>query len=299
MGACRTGGYRWRVPEIRAATIDDAERVFELLDARSRAAFGSSEVSRPLVLGEIRRSVDDRFVAVDDGSVVGYAHIRPTHDVVVVAGDAATAEALLACVEERARSQGVAAIEATVVAADEQFHSLVERAGFVHERVILRMWRLLGEQVPAPTWIAGVTVRAYDDRDCRAVKALLDDAYAWDAHYTPQSYDEWHSYMTEHDEFDPSLWFLAERNGELIACALHWKEHNRRGWLKDIAVHESARGAGLGKSLIRHGLRAYEARGVERVGLKVDEANPTGAVGLYAREGFVIDQHLEIWRKPL
>jgi ribosomal protein S18 acetylase RimI-like enzyme len=114
-----------------------------------------------------------------------------------------------------------------------------------------------------------------------------------------QSYDAWHTYMTDHEEFDPSLWFLAERNGELIACALHWKEHNRRGWLKDIAVHEGARGAGLGKSLIRHGLRAYEARGVERVGLKVDEANPTGAVGLYAREGFVIDQHLEIWRKPL
>jgi ribosomal protein S18 acetylase RimI-like enzyme len=153
--------------------------------------------------------------------------------------------------------------------------------------------------VPAPTWIAGVTVRAFDDRDGRSVKALLDEAYAWDAHYTPQPYEEWHRYMTEHDEFDPSLWFLAERNGELIACALHWKEHNRRGWLKDIAVHASARGAGLGKSLIRHGLRAYAERGVERVGLKVDAANPTGAAVLYAREGFVIDQHLEIWRKPL
>jgi ribosomal protein S18 acetylase RimI-like enzyme len=105
--------------------------------------------------------------------------------------------------------------------------------------------------------------------------------------------------MTDHDEFDPSLWFLVERDGELVACALHWKEHNRRGWLKDIAVRESARGTGLGRSLVRHGLLAYSDRGVERVGLKVDEANPTGAAGLYAREGFVIDQHLEIWRKAL
>ena len=298
MGAL-AGGYPRRVPEIRAATVDDAEQVFELLDARSRAAFGSSEVSKPLVLAEIRRSVADRFVAEAAGRVVGYAHVTPSRDVVVATEDATTADALLACVEERARAQGVAAIEATVVAADEPFHSLVERSGFVHERVILRMWRMLDEEIAAPAWVAGVTVRPFDDRDGRAVKTLLDDAYAWDPHYVPQSYDEWHSYMTDHEEFDPSLWFLAERNGDLIACALHWKEHNHRGWLKDIAVHERARGGGLGKSLIRHGLRAYEARGVERVGLKVDEANPTGATRLYAQEGFVVDRHYETWRKPL
>jgi mycothiol synthase len=287
------------VPEIRAATVDDAEQVFELLDARSRAAFGTSEVSRPLVLRELRRSVDDRFVAVEDGRVVGYAHVRPSHDVVVATGDAATADALLAAVEERARARDVEAIEATVVAADAPFRSLVERSGFAHKRVVLRMWRMLDAAIAAPTWVAGVSVRTYDDRDGPAVKALLDEAYAWDAHYAPQSYDEWHSYMTDHDEFDPTLWFLAERNGDLVACALHWKEHNRGGWLKDIAVHESARGAGLGGSLVRHGLRAYETRGVERVGLKVDAANPTGAAVLYGREGFVIDQHLEIWRKAL
>jgi mycothiol synthase len=287
------------VPEIRAATVDDAEQVFELLDARSRAAFGSSEVSRPLVLGEIGRSVEDRFVAEENGRVVGYGHVRPTHDVVVAAGDAPTADALLAAVEERARARDITAIEATVVAADEPFHSLVQRAGFVHERVILRMWRMLDEEVAAPTRLAGVTMRTYDDRDGPKVKTLLDDAYAWDAHYTPQSYDEWRDYMTGHDEFDPSLWLLVERAGALVACALHWKEHDRRGWLKDIAVHESMRGAGIGRSLIRHGLLAYSQRGVERVGLKVDEANPTGAASLYAREGFVIDQHLEIWRKAL
>src|SRR5689334_6680830 len=90
-----TGGYRWRVPEIRALTVGDAEPVFDLLDARSRASFGASEVSRARVLGELRRSVDDRFVAVDDGRIVGYAHIRPSHDVVVATADASTADALL------------------------------------------------------------------------------------------------------------------------------------------------------------------------------------------------------------
>jgi ribosomal protein S18 acetylase RimI-like enzyme len=295
----RMGGYPRRVPEIRAATVDDAEQVFELLDARSRAAFGTSEVSRRLVLGEIRRSVEGRFVADAGGRVVGYAHVRPTNDIVVATSDATTADALLACVEERARAHDLASIEAAVVAADEPFQSLVKRAGFVHERVILRMWRMLNEEVAAPTWPPGLTVRAYQDGDGPHVKTLLDDAYAWDAHYAPQSYDAWRTFMTDHDEFDPSLWFLVERDGELLACALYWREHDRRGWLKDLAVHERARGAGLGKSLIRHGLRSYGSRRVERVGLKVDASNPTGAPGLYAREGFVVDQHLEIWRKSL
>jgi mycothiol synthase len=298
MGAW-AGGYPRRVPEIRAATVDDGEQVFQLLDERSRAAFGISEVSRPLVLAELRRSVTDRFVAEEGGRVIGYAHVRPTNDVVVATAEAAIGDALLACVEERAREHGATAIEATVVADDVPFHSLVNRARFVHDRVILRMWRTLAGEVAESVWPAHTTLRTYGDGDGPQVKSLLDDAYAWDAHYTPQSYDQWLAFMTDHDEFDASLWFLVERNGELVACALHWKEHNRRGWLKDIVVEESVRGLGLGKSLVRHGLRAYQARDVERVGLKVDAANPTGAPDLYAREGFVIDQQLEIWRKLL
>ncbi|HWJ33502.1 MAG TPA: GNAT family N-acetyltransferase [Gaiellaceae bacterium] len=285
--------------EIRAATVDDAGRVFELLDARSHAAFGRSEVSRPLVEAELHRSIDDRFVAEDGGRLVGYAHVRPTHDVVVATGDAATADHLLSRVEDRARERDIDVIEATVAAQDAPFHRLVGRAGFTHDRDILRMWRVLDGSLRSPQWPGAVTVRTYEDGDAAPVKSLLDTAYSWDVSYTPQSLDEWLAYMTDHDEFDPSLWFLVERDYELVGCALHWKEERRRGWLKDVAVAEHARGAGLGTSLVRHGLLAYAQRDVERVGLKVDAANPTGAAALYEREGFVTDQRLEIWQKRL
>jgi len=48
-----------------------------------------------------------------------------------------------------------------------------------------------------------------------------------------------------------------------------------------------------------HAFRAYAARGSDRVGLKVDSTNPTGALKLYERLGFVTDQRLEIWQKRL
>lgn len=105
--------------------------------------------------------------------------------------------------------------------------------------------------------------------------------------------------MTQHAEFDPALWFLVERDGALVACALHWKESEGRGWVKDIVVRESERGHGLGKALLRQAFGAYKTRGVDRVGLKVDSTNPTGAPQLYEREGFVIDQRLGIWHKRL
>jgi ribosomal protein S18 acetylase RimI-like enzyme len=104
--------------------------------------------------------------------------------------------------------------------------------------------------------------------------------------------------MTAHDEFDPELWFLVERDGELVACALHWKEHEGRGWVKDLAVRESERGRGLARALLHHGFRAYAGRGAERVGLKVDSRNPTGALELYGSVGFVVDPTFDSTGEP-
>jgi len=62
-----------------------------------------------------------------------------------------------------------------------------------------------------------------------------------------------------------SLWFLVERDGELVACAIHWKEHGRRGWLKDIAVHASERGV---------------LQPCERVGVELFEREPDAVAPL-------------------
>ena len=299
MGA-RDGGYPRRMVDIRDATPDDVEQVHELLAARNRAAFGSSEVTLGQVEADFRRLGVDRWVAAHDGDLVGYAHLTSTHDFRYAGTDPDAADALLDRVVERARERGFDDLGATVVREDAPLHTLVQRHGFVHEGDVLRMWRDVDGELPKACWPDGVAVRTYTDADARRVHALLDTAYSeWDETYVPESHDEWLAFMTDHDEFDPELWFLVERNGELVACALHWREHQRRGWVKDLVVESSERGRGLGKALLHHGLRAYVERDVDRVGLKVDSLNPTGAPQLYERVGFTIDRRYGMWRRAL
>lgn len=299
MGALRAE-YRCAVAEIRDANWDDFDAVFDLLDARSRAAFGVSKQKAEHLRQRWELPGTEKWVAVEGARLVGYAQIDEEQQLVHAAVDPAVGGALLAQAEKHARSRGFEHLAATAVPEDEPLWALLTRGGFARDREVLRMWRTLNGDLPEAAWADGATVRTYTDADARAVQGLLDTAYSgWDRDYVPRSHEGWRSFMVEHDEFDPALWFLVERDDELVACALHWKEHQGRGWVKDIVVRESERGHGLGRALLRHGFRAYAARGADRVGLKVDSTNPTGALQLYAREGFVVDQRLGMWHKRL
>jgi mycothiol synthase len=282
---------------IRPAADTDFDPVHALLDRRSRRLFGVSEVSADHLRQSWQRPA---WVAEDDGDVVGYAAVGPAHELEHLAPDEATADALLAEALAAARAAGHDSLQLQTVPEDEATSALVRRHGFAHDRTVLRMWRRLDEPLPASTWPDGLELRTYRDDDAPAVHALLDTAYAtWDATYVPRPLGAWLAWMTDHDEFDPELWFLAERDGQLVACALHWREHQGRGWLKDLVVDERERGRGLGRALVALGLRTYAERGAGRVGLKVDSSNPTGATELYARLGFEIDRRYELWLKPL
>lgn len=299
MGAWRESTVA-SMAELRPATLDDFDAAFDVLDAQSRAAFGSSEVEREHVRRGFELPATDRWVTVDEGRITGYATLDEAHELTLATRDPHVADALLARAEARARERGFDRIEVIAVREDAPLYELVQRGGFTLEREIQRMWRPLNGDLPEPQWADGVTMRTYTDADGERVHQLLDELYAgWDPEYVARSHDGWLTFMTQHDEFDPSLWFLVERDGELVACALHWKEHQRRGWVKDIVVRESERGRGIAKALLQHAFRTYAARDVESVGLKVDSNNPTSALQLYERTGFVTDRRYGIWAKRL
>jgi ribosomal protein S18 acetylase RimI-like enzyme len=294
------GGYRCHVAEIRDASWEDFDAVFGLLDARSRAAFGISQEKPEYLRQRWQLPAHGKWVAVVDGAVVGYVGLDEAQELTHTANDPDVGDALLDHAERQARVRGFDYVAATAVPEDEPLYGAVTRNGYTLDREILRMWRMLDGDLPEPVWADGAAPRAYADADAERVHALLDEAYAgWDRDYVSRSHEGWLSFMTAHDDFDPAMWFLVERDDELVACILHWKEQQGHGWVKDLVVRESERGRGLGKALLQHGFCAYAARGADRVGLKVDATNPTGAPQLYERLGFVTDQRLGIWTKRL
>lgn len=282
--------------EITPWTGEDFDALFELLDVRSRLAFGVSEQEPAFVRQALELPGTDSWVARKSGVVAGLATLAEDQDATVDALAAQVGDALLAEIERRARERGFEHVAITAVPEDKPLYALVQRHGLTLEREVWRMWRSVAGDLPEPDWPAGVAVRTYTDDDGERVHTLLDAAYSgWDGNYISRSHQGWLAFMTGHDEFDPALWFLVERDGELVGCSLHWQEHRGDGWVKDIVVVESERGRGLGKALLYNAFRAYAERGAARVGLKVDSTNPTGALQLYASVGFVTDRRYGIW----
>ena len=129
MGALRAE-YRCAVAVIRSASAADVDAIFDLLTARSRAAFGVSQVDRSHVLNELAAPTSDAWLALDEDEPVGFARVGPTQVLAVAAGEPAVNDALLAAAEDGARRRGYDHLLVYAVSEDAPLWSLVERSGF-------------------------------------------------------------------------------------------------------------------------------------------------------------------------
>jgi len=285
---------------IRPARWDDLEQVGTLLAAQRRQATGVAGIEAELVRAEWElpgfQMGEDNLVVEHAGKVVGYAAVSSARGLSLAAHDDATADELLSRIVERARLCGVNSLRIALSSDSDPRGAVIRRHGFELESEAIVMRCRLTSDLPEPDWPAGVRARTFRAGDAVAVHRLLDDAYGgWDPRYAPMTDDDWVRWMTGDIEFDPTVWWLAERDGALVGCALHWNS----GWLKDIAVRETERRQGLGAALVSQGLVEFGRRGMGRVGLKVDAANPTGAVALYERLGFVEERREGTWALSL
>jgi len=73
----------------------------------------------------------------------------------------------------------------------------------------------------------------------------------------------------------------------------------RRGWLDSVFTRRPWRRRGLANALIARSLVKIRERGMTSAVLGVDADNPTGALGLYERNGFETTYRSTAWRKPI
>ena len=110
----------------------------------------------------------------------------------------------------------------------------------------------------------------------------------------------------ESPSFDPAMWVIAWDGDEVaggVVNGIHVEENDaigvQRGWLHSVFTRRPWRKRGLANALIARSLALIKERGMDYGVLGVDADNPTGALGLYECNGFVVAERSTAWRKPL
>ncbi len=184
--------------------------------------------------------------------------------------------------------------------------ALAERNGYRPVRWFFEMLRPDMEGIAVPPLPEGLVLRP--PRGEPEMRQLFDaDAEAFADHWggfdaSEAAYRQWLS----DPDYDPEL-FVVAWDGDQVAGSV-WNvilEHEnrelgrRRGLLDSVFVRRPWRGRGLASSLVGHSLALLRDRGMTSAVLGVDADNPLGALGLYRKAGFTVDQRSTGYRKPM
>lgn len=259
----------------------------------------------------------DLRVAEADGRVVGSAVVQVVGGTTVFSSDGSEAFCRgQVAAEHRGRGVGAALLRWTLQRAQREpgvreawttlRHAdavpLLEAAGFRHDRTGRLMTHATPAAVPEPDWPAGVgaDTSLRGERLVDAVMVACDRAFADQPRYRGATRANV-ARLFAHPHADPTLCFLAVRDGELVGLNFCLLERPGgaggalEGWVHDLGVAPEVRGLGLGRALLLHGVRAMARRGAGKVLLGLDAANAR-ARRLYEGTGFVTAEELRYYR---
>lgn len=165
-----------------------------------------------------------------------------------------------------------------------------------------RRWYWLMERprggAPEPAWPDGVTSREFarDEAMLEAWNRVYNDSFREHYHYVTSTLDDARA-LANAPAFRPDGVRLAWRDGRCVGfcrCELFAD----RVEIGSLGVVREARGIGLGRALLRWGVRWLEQVSPLPVTLLVDGENE-GALGLYRSEGFEITRRRRIWSRAV
>jgi mycothiol synthase len=169
---------------------------------------------------------------------------------------------------------------------------VLEEAGFTYLADLNYMERALGVEHPThpPSWPAGVHVHPYHPQQRTELCGILQGSYE-------QTLDcaglnglrDVSDILRGHESagvFEPDLWrILRVDDAPAGAVLLNPSSDQRSVELVYIGLTRAARGRGLGRMLLQHGLHTLRHRRERSVTLAVDQANKP-ALSIYQSEGF-------------
>jgi mycothiol synthase len=161
---------------------------------------------------------------------------------------------------------------------------------------------------PAPAqWPEGVTVKSYVElEDARAVftasRTSFEDHRGYVEEPFERDFERWKHHNFKDVKFDPSLWFLAVLDGQIVGVSLcRWEGWSdpTGGYVDTLGVVREHRRKGIAEALLRHSFGEFWKRGRQRVTLHVDGSSLTGANRLYERVGMHVSKSFDSYEKEL
>ncbi len=282
---------------VRNATWDDLEAVDELVAACDLHDTGEHDMS----LEELRDTWRTPGVQLDrdvfllelEGDLAGYAWVwertpkRPVVEGYVhpKARGLGVGLELIRRTEDRAHEIGAALIANYVLASDTAARELLEDRGYRLVRSYFRMAIDLVQAIDPPHFPAGVTTREFQrGTDDQAVHDAVDQAFAGQWSFVPESLESWRKRHLERDDVDPTLWQLAVEGEEIVGCTV-CSPTAGGVYVDALAVRPAWQKRGIGLALLRSTFRAGSQRGLARATLGVDSENEAAATRLYERAG--------------
>lgn len=176
---------------------------------------------------------------------------------------------------------------------------LMTDCGFRAERWNFVM-RVELADAPAPKPLPdGFELRRYEPSYSAAMHAAHNAAFLDHPNFTPWTDVMWKQWVSESRNFRPELSFLVVEpaDPQRVVAYLQSNEFDayfevtgkREAYVAKLGTRREFRGRGIAGALLQHALAAYRDAGLDEASLDVDSENPTGALGIYERAGFLVE----------
>jgi mycothiol synthase len=304
---------QWR-PAARA-DIDDIVALCRAMDPfdNPHRVTSRDEIADEFDHEWIDMATDSLLAFSEDGTLVAYAMVilSPSRDVSVYSyvfggvhpawRERGIGRVLLAWSLERSEQQ-LASVETGAPASSRAYVDernaaaarLLERFGFGVARYFTIMERDLSRPVDEIDVPAGVTLEEYRPEFADRTRDARNDSFRdhWGSLETVPAM--WAQFVGgAHFRDDLSVVAVAD-DGRVVGFTLaevdedSWSAQGfTSAYIALVGTVRDWRGRRLAPALLAAALRRIQAAGLERATLEVDTASPTGALGLYERQGFV------------
>jgi mycothiol synthase len=183
--------------------------------------------------------------------------------------------------------------------ADASTIRLCERFGFAVGRYFLQMTAPTAAP-PVARLADGLRIARPGQEQERQLYAVHTAAFAGLWGFQDRSFESWAALTVRSEAFRPELSRLALAGDEIAGYVLAYEDAvPGRVYLGQLGTAAAWRRRGVASALLADVLAAAGRAGHTHAALDTDAASPTGAVGVYERAGFIVEQSIAVYRRPV